>query len=108
MFGLFDTGQVCWAQDDDTNIFQHIRLRSKIVEFRNGKPNAPQSYPWVVEVDPYETVGVGERKRTEQHGVHDAENGRVGAHAENQRQDSYDYECGLPDQHAQTIANILK
>src|ERR1700730_5143211 len=62
MFGLFGTGQVCAARNDDTHIFEHIPLRSKIVEFRNGKPNAPQSYPWVVKVDPYKTVGVGERK----------------------------------------------
>src|SRR5205085_5647482 len=108
MFGLFDTGQVCGAQNDDTHIFEHIRLRSKIVEFRHGKPNAPQSYPWVVEVDAYKTVGVGERKRTEQHGVHDAENRRIGSHAQSQCQESHDRECGLLDQHAQTIANILK
>jgi transposase len=44
----------------------------------------------------------------QQHGIHDAENGRVGSHAQSQRQDSHDRECGLLDQHAQTIANILK
>src|SRR6185312_6435850 len=64
MFGLFDAGQVCGAKNDDTHIFEHIRLRSKIVEFRHGKPDAPQSHPWVVKVDPYETVGVGERSST--------------------------------------------
>jgi hypothetical protein len=108
MFGLFDAGQVCGAKNDDTHIFEHIGLRSKIVEFRHGKPDAPQSCPWVVKVDPYETVGVGERKRTEQHGVNDAENGGIGSHAQSQRQDSNDRECGLLDQLAQTVANILK
>src|SRR5690242_20341827 len=108
MFGLFGAGQVCGAKNDDTHTFEHIRLRSKIVEFRHGKPDATQSYPWVVKVDPYETVGVVERKRTEQHGVHDAENGRVGSHAQSQSQDSHDRECRLLDQRAQTITNILK
>ena len=108
MFGLFGTGQVCGAQNDDTHIFEHIRLRSKIVEFRHGKPNVPQTHAWIVKVDPYKTIGVAERKRTEQHGVHDAEDRRVGPHAQSQRQDRHDRERGLLDQHAQTIANILK
>src|SRR5215813_2229848 len=86
MFGLLGTCQVCGAQNDDTHIFEHIRLRSKIVEFRHGKPNAPQSYPWVVKVDFYKTVGIGERKRAEQHRVYDAEHPRVGSHAQSQRQ----------------------
>src|SRR5438034_6608949 len=59
MFGLFGTGQVCGAQNDDTHIFEHIRLRSKIVEFRHGKPNVPQTHAWIVKVDPY--------KRSEEH-----------------------------------------
>src|SRR5262249_9877265 len=62
----------------------------------------------VVKVDSYKTAWVGERKRTQQHGIHDAENGRVGPHAQSQRQDGHNGECGLLDQHAQTIANILK
>jgi hypothetical protein len=44
----------------------------------------------------------------QQNGIQDAENGRVGSHAQSQRQNSHDREQGLLDQHAQTIANILK
>src|SRR5438034_8761221 len=73
MFGLFGTGQVCGAQNDDTHIFEHIRLRSKIVEFRHGKPNVPQTHAWIVKVDPYKMIGVAERKRTERSEEHTSE-----------------------------------
>src|SRR5438045_8362235 len=106
--GLFDAGQILATLEDRGHIFKYIRSRQQVIEFGLGKPNVPQSYAGLVKEDSYQTIGIAVGQRTQQHGIHDAENGRVGSHAESQGQDSHDRECGLLDQHAQTIANILK
>ena len=106
--GLFGAGQILATLKDRGHIFKYTRSRLQVIQFGLGKLNVPQSYAGLVKEDSYQTIGIAVGQRTQQHGIHDAENGRVGSHAQSQRQDSHDRECGLLDQHAQTIANILK
>src|SRR6476661_6727867 len=106
--GLSGAGQILATLENWAYIFKYTRSRLEVVEFGLGKPNVPQSYAGLVKKDSYQTIGIGVGQRTQQNGIHDAENGRVGSHAQSQRQDSHDREGGLLDQHAQTIANILK
>src|SRR6202043_77609 len=106
--GLFGAGHILATLKDRGHIFKYTRSRLQVIQFGLRKLNVPQSYAGLVKEDSYQTVGIAVGQRTQQHGIHDAENGRVGSHAQSQRQDSHDRECGLFDQHAQTIANILK
>src|SRR5689334_4198075 len=106
--GLFDAGQILATLEDRAHIFKYTRSRLQVIQFGLGKPNVPQPYAGLVKEDSYQTIGIAVRQRTQQYGIHDAENGRVGSHAQSQHQDSHDRECGLLDEHAQTIANILK
>jgi hypothetical protein len=78
--GLFGAGQIRATPNDRGHIFEYTGPRLKVIHFGLGKPNVPQSYAWLVKVDSYQTVG----KRTQQHGIHDAENCRVGSHAQSQ------------------------
>src|ERR1700756_5335373 len=102
--GLSGAGQILATLEDWAHIFKYIRSRLQVIEFGLGKPNVPQSYAGLVKEDSYQTIGIGVGQRTQQHGIHDAENGRVSTHAQSQRQDSYGCECGLLDQHAQSIS----
>jgi hypothetical protein len=95
------------TREDRGHIFKYTRSRLQVIQFGLRKPHVPQSYAGLVEEDSYQTIGIAVGQRTQQHGIHDAENGRIRSHAESQRQDGYDRECGILDQHAQTIANIL-
>src|SRR5215831_4520878 len=106
--GLSGAGQILIALKDRAHIFKYSRSRLQVIQFGLGKPNVPQSYAGLVKEDSYQTIGIGVGQRTQQHGIHDAENRRVGSYAQSQSQDSHDRECGLRDQHTQTIANILK
>jgi hypothetical protein len=107
-FGLFGAGQILATLKDWGHIFKYTRSREQVIQFWLGKRNVPQSYAGLVKEDSYQTIGIAVGQRAQQHGIHDAENGGVGSHAQSQRQDSHDRERGLLDQHAQTIANILK
>jgi hypothetical protein len=62
--------------------FKYTRSRLQVIEFGLAKLNAPQSYAGFVQEDSYQTIGIGVGQRTQQHGIHDAENGRVGSHAQ--------------------------
>src|SRR5579863_321831 len=106
--GLFGAGQILATLKDRGHIFKDARSRLQVIHFGLGKRNVPQPYAGLVKVDSYQTIRVAVGQRTQQHGIHDAENRGIGSHAESQRQDSHDRECGLLDKHAQTIANILK
>src|SRR5262249_23202837 len=105
--GLSGAGQILATLEDRGDIFKYTCSRLQVIQFGLGKPNVPQSYTGLVKEDSYQTIGISIGQRTKQHGIHDAENGRIRSHAQSQRQDCYDRECGLLDQHAQTIANIL-
>src|SRR5579864_7475164 len=104
--GLSGSGHILATLEDRRHIFKYTRSRLQVIQFGLGKPDVPQSYAGLVEKDAYQTIGIAVGQRTQQHGVHDAEDGRVSSHAQSQRQDSHDGECGLLDKYAQTIANI--
>src|SRR5579864_5766922 len=106
--GLFDAGQILATLKYRTHIFKYTCSRQQVIQFGLGKSNVPQSHAGLVKEDSYQTIWITVGQRTQQHGIHDAENRSVGSHAKSQRQDSHDGECGLLDQHARTIANILK
>ena len=57
--------------------------------------------------DLYEPVRVSVRKRFKQHAVDDAEDGRVRADAERQRQTAIYGEAGLLHQHSRAVAQVL-
>src|SRR5215468_7017606 len=105
--GLSGAGQILATLKYRGHIFKYIRSRQQVIQFGLGKPHVPQSYAGLVKEDSYQTIGIAVGQRTQQHGIHDAENGRVGSHAQSQHQDSHDRECGLLDQHAHTVANIF-
>jgi hypothetical protein len=106
--GLLGAGQILATLKDRAHVFKYTRSRLQVIQFGLGKPDVAQSYAGLVKEDSYQTIGIGVGQRMQQHGIHDAENGRVGSHSQRQRQHSHDRECGFPEQHAQTIANILK
>src|SRR5262249_34154027 len=108
VLGLFGAGQNLATLKYRAHILKDTRSRLQVIEFGLGKPDIPQSYAGLVKEDSYQTIGIAVGQRTQQYGIHDAENRRVGSHAQSQHQDSHDRECGPLDQHSQTIANILK
>ncbi len=52
-------------------------------------------------------TGAGVRQGTQQHGIHHAEDGRVRADAQGQRDDGHNRERRAATQHAKTVANVL-
>src|SRR6516162_7029051 len=84
-FGLSGAGQILATLEDRRHIFKYTRSRLQVIQFRLGKPNVPQSYAGLVKEDSYQTIGIGVGQRMQQHRIHDAENGRVGSHAQSQR-----------------------
>src|SRR6202795_4625222 len=98
--GLSGAGQIFATLKDRGHIFKYTRSRLQVIQFGLGKLNVPQSYAGLVKEDSYQTISVAEWKRAQQHGIHDAENGRVGSHAQSQRQDSHDREPGRFAQNA--------
>src|SRR6185437_9314612 len=101
-FGLSGATEILATLEDRRDIVKHTRLRLQVLQLGLGKPDVPQSYAALVKEDSYQAIGIAVGQRTQQHGIHDAENGRVSTHAQSQRQDSHDRECGILDQHAQT------
>jgi len=61
--------------------------------------------PKVGESDDSIRIAIG--KRLQDHGVHDAENSRVGTDAERQRHHGHRREAGILRQHAQVVPNVL-
>src|SRR5580658_8432857 len=106
--GLFRAGQILATLEDRGHIFKYSRSRLQVIQFGLGKLNVPQSYAGLVKEDSYQTIRLAEGKRTQQHGIHDAEDRRIGPDSQGQRQDGHDGECGLLAQHAQTVTHILK
>ena len=56
--------------------------------------------------DPDQPVGLFERQRTQQDGVHDAEDRRVGADAEREDRDDGERERGRARQHPEGVSEI--
>jgi len=57
--------------------------------------------------DQEQTPRFGERQGTQQHTIHDCENGRVRSNAERQRQNGYGREAWAVAQSAEGVAQIL-
>jgi hypothetical protein len=58
--------------------------------------------------DQHEIVGARERQRTQEDGVDDAEDRRVGADADRNRQDREHQETRRPPERARGVPNVLK
>src|SRR5262249_4757192 len=82
---LLGAGQILATLKYRGHIFKYTRSRLQVIQFGLGKPNVAQSYPGLVKEDSYQTIGIAVRQRAQQHSIHDAENGRVGSHAQGQR-----------------------
>ncbi|HWT44914.1 MAG TPA: hypothetical protein VN085_03070 [Vicinamibacterales bacterium] len=81
------------------------RLRAEVHHPRGGeRRRLAVGFPVPQEHD---VARIGERQRTEQHGVDDAEDGRVGADADRQRQQRHDREARRPPQPAHRIVDVL-
>src|SRR5580700_4107734 len=106
--GLFGAGQILGTLKDRGHIFKYTRSRLQVIQFGLGKANVPQSYAGLVKEDSYQTVGIAVGQRTQQHGIHDAENGRVGSHAQSQGKHRYDGKTGTFQKQPQSIPHVLK
>ncbi len=58
--------------------------------------------------EPHQAVGLAVRQRLKENAVDDAEDGRVGADPERQRDERDGREPRVPGQHAQAVANVLE
>src|SRR5262249_43363957 len=87
--GLSGAGDILATLEDRADIFKYTRSRLQVIQFGLGKPNVTQAYAGLVKEDSYQTIGIAVGQRTQQHGIHDAENGGVRSHAQSQREDSH-------------------
>src|SRR6185437_2780607 len=83
---LSGAGQILAALKYRGHIFKYTRSRLQVIQFGLGKSDVPQSYAGLVKEDSYQTIGIAVGQRTQQHGIHDAENGGVGADTQSQSQ----------------------
>src|SRR5580658_9078823 len=104
--GLFRAGQILATLEDRGHIFKYSRSRLQVIQFGLGKLNVPQSYAGLVKEDSYQTIGIAVGQRTQQHGIHDAENGRVGSHSESQRQNRNRCKTWILAQQSQSMAQV--
>src|SRR5262249_40202918 len=56
----------------------------------------------------HDALALRVRQRAQQHGVHDAEDGRAGPDAQRQRNDRNQGEAWLTQQHSRAVAQVLK
>ena len=89
----------------ETCSFQGLALRLPIEIIPARKLVVPR--PILALPELHEPVGIMERKRAQQNGINDAENGRVRANSKCQRQRRHDREAGVLRQHAQAVAKVL-
>src|SRR5882724_7894353 len=104
--GLSGAGQILATLKDRGHIFKYTRSRLQVVQFGLGKPNIPQPYAGLVKVDSYQTIGIAVGQRTQQHGIHDAENCRVGSHSESQSQNRNRGETWIPAQQSPSMTQV--
>src|SRR5208282_5984738 len=104
--GLFGAGQILATLEDRGHIFKYARSRLQVIHFGHGKTNVPQSYAWLIKVDSYQTIRVAVGQRMLQHGIHDAENGRVGSHAQSQSQNRNRGETWILAQQSQSMTHV--
>ena len=58
--------------------------------------------------DAHQLMGLGERQRTQQDGIHDAEDSGIRADSQRQREYRDDAECRAATQQARSVAQILR
>src|SRR5580692_7576374 len=104
--GLFGAGQILATLKDRGHIFKYTRSRLQVIQFGLGKLNVPQSYAGLVKEDSHQTIGIAVGQRTQQHGIHDAENCRVGSHAESQSQNRNRGETWILAQQSQSMTQV--
>ena len=104
--GLFGAGQILATLEDRGHIFKYTRSRLQVIQFGLGKPNVPQSYAGLVKEDSYQTIGIAVGQRTQQHGIHDAKNGRVGSHAQSQSQNRNRGKTRILAQQSQSMTHV--
>src|SRR5580692_1281159 len=104
--GRSGAGQILATLEDRGHIFKYTRSRLQVIQFGLGKLNVPQSYAGLVKEDSYQTIGIAVGQRMQQHGVHDAENCRVGAHAESQSQNRNRGETWILAQQSQSMTHV--
>src|SRR5579863_3756686 len=103
---LFGSGQILATLVDRGHIFKYARWRLQVIHFGLGKRNVPQSYAGLVKVNSYQTIGVTVGQRTQQHGIHDAENCRVGSDAESQSQNRNRGETWILAQQSPSMTHV--
>src|ERR1700723_3015835 len=104
--GLFGAGQILATLKDRGHIFKDTRSCLQVIQFGLGKRNVPQSYAGLVKVDSYQTIGIAVGQRTQQHGIHDTENCRVGSHAQSERQNRNRGETWILAQQSQSMTHV--
>src|SRR6185437_10429238 len=104
--GLSGAGQILATLEDRGHIFKYTRSHLEVIQFRLGKPDVPQPYAGLVKEDSYQTIGIGVGQRTQQHGVYDAENGRVSSHAQSQCHDCNRGKTWILAQQSESMAQV--
>ena len=85
--------------------FEAAALVAVVAELREREGEALAR--GVARVDPGEPLGRGERERLQQHGVHDAEQRRIGADPERQRDEREQREPGRVRQPSKRVTQVL-
>ena len=98
------------AGEDDAGPGDRGRVRQRLALFLDVgevRPRHRRPAAFGEVIDPHEPLRVLVRQGLEQHAVHDAEDGAVGADAQRQRQHGDGGERGALDQAAEGVANVL-
>src|ERR1700685_1737521 len=104
--GLSGAGQILATLKDRGHIFKYTRSRLQVIQFGLGKRNVPQSYAGLVKEDSYQTIGIGVGQRTQQHGIHDAENRGIGSDTQSQSQNRNRGETWILAQQSQSMTYV--
>jgi hypothetical protein len=100
------SGEIDLTLAPGSDIAQRPRLPPVTIHFAVGHPRLIEGRP--AAPDHHGAVGVAPRQRPEQHGVHHAENGGIGADAERQRQHRNAGKTGVAAEGARAEAQVLQ
>ena len=95
------------AGRDDANVLEYAGLVAQIPKLRDGHAHVVRVRRPQVVIHAHELLRMRKRKRLEQHGVDNSENGDVRADPESQRKNCHERETGRPAKHARRVAQIL-
>src|SRR5205823_11639553 len=98
--------QVVTLRPDGRDAGEVLRQRAQVVEVRerHAKPHAAESGGHDLD----EPIRSGVWQRLEQYGVDRAEDGRVGADAEREREHGHEREAGALGEHADGVAEVVR